>query len=305
MFIVKYRKIWYVLSGLFVATSLFAIFAFGLKPGIDFTGGSLLEVEYTEGSRPNVSDVEAGLKELNIGQPLIRLSGDNGFIIRAKDLNESEYLSVMSNLSSFGESKEIRFDSIGPVIGKELREKSWIAILLVILMIVFYIAFTFRKVSVGAGKDGNVSSFKYGLVAIIALAHDVVIPAGVFAALGKYLGVEIDILFITALLTVLGFSVNDTIVTFDRIRENLNVEKGKSFEEIVGLSIKQTLTRSINTSFTIVIVLLAIYFFAGESTKYFAMALLVGIVAGTYSSIFLASPLLVTVKRTFMKARLS
>lgn len=296
MFIIKYRKIWYVLSGLIVAVSLFALFNFGLKPGIDFTGGSLIEVEYLNG-RPDARDVQAKLESANIGSVVLRLSGENGFIIRAKDLAEVEHLSVLDAISSFGEYEEKRFDSIGPIIGKELKEKSWIAIVLVMLMIIAFISFAFRKVSSGTKKDDSVSSFKFGLVAIVALAHDVIIPAGVFAVLGKYFGIEIDILFITALLTVLGFSVNDTIVVFDRVRENLKELHGKSFEEIVGTSVRQTLTRSINTSLTTIFVLMSVYLFAGESTKYFALTLMIGIIAGTYSSIFLASPLLVTLKK--------
>lgn len=295
MGIVKHRKIWYAISGLLVLASLFAIFYFGLKLGIDFTGGSLLEVEYKD-VRPPISDLQAAVNKLSFGNIILQPSGDKGLISRSRNLTEDEHQQLLSALGN--ELTEIRFDSIGPVIGKELRQKSWIAIGLVVLMIILYIAFAFRKVS------RPVSSFKYGLMAVVALVHDVTMPTGVFAILGKFFGLEIDVLFITALLTVLGFSVHDTIVVFDRIRENLRKGMGKDFEETVGLSINQTITRSINTSLTVLLVLLAIFFFGGETTKWFALALIIGVSIGTYSSIFLASPLLVTLYN-FQQKKLS
>jgi len=217
-------------------------------------------------------------------------------LIRSKDLSEEEHQAILIALSEPDKLTETRFDSIGPVIGKELAQKSWVAMALVLAMIIFYIAFAFRKVSGGlSGIGKGVSSFKYGLVAVIALVHDVAIPTGIFAILGRYFGAEIDILFVTALLTILGFSVHDTIVVFDRVRENLQKGIGENFENTVGLSVSQTITRSINTSLTVLLVLLALFFFGGETTKYFSLALIVGIIVGTYSSIFLASPLLVTI----------
>jgi preprotein translocase subunit SecF len=292
MGIVKHRKIWYMISGLLVLASIFSIFYFGLKLGIDFTGGSLLEVEYKD-VRPAISDLQAAVNKLSFGTIVLQPSGNKGLISRSRNLTEDEHQQLLSSLGK--ELTEIRFDSIGPVIGKELRQKSWIAIGLVALMIILYIAFAFRKVS------RPVSSFKYGLMAVVALIHDVTMPTGVFAILGKFFGVEIDVLFITALLTVLGFSVHDTIVVFDRIRENLKKGIGKDpaspaggFEETVGISINQTITRSINTSLTVLLVLLVIFFFGGETIKWFALALIIGVAIGTYSSIFLASPLLVT-----------
>ncbi|NUQ57339.1 MAG: protein translocase subunit SecF [Candidatus Paceibacter sp.] len=289
MFIVKHRKIWYALSGIVMAASIFAIFFFGLKQGIEFTGGSLLEAEY-KNTRPETAVLQEAAGELGLGNVIIQPSGEKGIIVRAKELNEEEHQRLLAGFSSKGELAEIRFDSIGPTIGKELRQKSITAIIMVIVAIVLYIAFAFRKVS------RPVSSFKYGLITVAALAHDVVIPTGVFAYLGKYYGVEIDALFITALLTILGFSVHDTIVVFDRVRENIKISKqGEDFEQTVGSSVSQTIGRSINTSLTVVLVLLALYFFGGESTKYFSLALIIGVVVGTYSSIFIASPLLATV----------
>jgi preprotein translocase subunit SecF len=287
MGIVKHRKIWYTFSTLLVLASLFAIFYFGLNLSIDFTGGSLLEVEYND-VRPETSLIQNKISELNLGNISLQPTGDRGLIIRLKNISEEEHQLLLKTLSSTGSFNEIHFDSIGPTIGSELRQKSWMAIVLVAIMIIFYITFAFRKVS------KPVSSFKYGLMAVVALVHDVTAPIGVFAVLGKYFGAQIDILFVTAILTVLGFSVHDTIVVFDRIRENLRKGIGTDFENTVGLSINQTITRSINTSLTVIFVLLALFFFGGETIKYFSLALIIGVFFGTYSSIFLASPLLVT-----------
>ena len=291
MFIIKHRKIWYAFSLLIVIASLFSMFKFGLKQGIDFTGGALLEVEYS--AKPDTLAVKQKIENLSLGSAVVQPSGEKNIIVRMKDLTEEQHQKVLSASLSVGQGgKEIRFDSIGPVIGKELKKKSITAMILVIVMIVLYIAFAFRKVS------QPVNSFYYGLMAVVALIHDVTLPAGVFAVLGHYYGVEVDTLFVTALLTVLGFSVHDTIVVFDRIRENLRNNGNKNdFETVVGASVNQTVSRSINTSLTVILVLLAIFFLGGESTKYFSLALLIGVAIGTYSSIFLASPLLVTLQK--------
>ena len=291
MWIIKHRKIWYAFSLLIVIASLFSMFKFGLKQGIDFTGGALLEVEYA--AKPDALVVKQKIEELSLGSAIVQPSGEKNIIVRMKDITEEQHQKVLSASLSAGQGgKEIRFDSIGPVIGKELKKKSITAMILVIVMIIFYIAFAFRKVS------QPVNSFYYGLMAVVALIHDVTLPAGVFAVLGHYYGVEVDTLFVTALLTVLGFSVHDTIVVFDRIRENLRNNGNKNdFETVVGASVSQTISRSINTSLTVILVLLAIFFLGGESTKYFSLALLIGVAIGTYSSIFLASPLLVTLQK--------
>lgn len=301
MWIAKNRKIWYAISGILVLASIFSIFYFGLNLGIDFTGGSLLEVDY-ENARPEISILQDRVKNLDLGNVILQPSGDKGLIARSKDLTEEEHQKLFSALALENELTEVRFDSIGPVIGAELRQKSLVAVALVVIMIILYIAFAFRKVS------KPVSSFKFGLMAVVALIHDVSIPFGIFTILGHFLGVEIDVLFITALLTILGFSVHDTIVVFDRVRENLRKEIGSNFEETVGLSINQTITRSINTSLTVLLVLFAVFFFGGETTKWFSLALIIGVAIGTYSSIFLASPLLVTIfnfqqKRQIKKKR--
>lgn len=291
MFIIKHRKIWYAFSLLIFIASLFSVFKFGLKQGIDFTGGSLLEVEYIA-ARPDASVLKQKIEALSLGNAVVQPSGEKNIIVRMKDLSEEQHQKVLSAVLSAEQGKEMRFDSIGPVIGKELKKKSITAMILVVAMIILYIAFAFRKVS------KPVNSFYYGLMAVAALIHDITLPAGVFAVLGHYYGVEVDTLFVTALLTVLGFSVHDTIVVFDRIRENLKDYGNKNnFEIIVGSSVNQTVSRSINTSLTVILVLLAIFFLGGESTKYFSLALLIGVAIGTYSSIFLASPLLVTLQK--------
>ncbi len=285
---VRNRKITYIFSGVLVAASFASLLLWGLKPGIDFTGGSLLEAAYSDG-RPEIAVIIKAVNELGFGNVLIQPSGDSDIIVRLRDISEIEHQKLLSALT-IGDKipEEKRFDSIGPVIGKELRQKSWIAIVIVALMIILYIAFAFRKVS------RPVNSWKYGVAAVIALVHDVSIPSGLFAILGRFKGIEVDILFITALLTTLGFSVHDTIVVFDRIRENLKKEIGMNFDDTVEKSIRQTIARSIITSLTVIFVIISLLIFGPSSTKYFSLTLLVGIVFGVYSSIFLASPFLVT-----------
>ena len=296
MFIIKYRKIFYALSGILIAMSVGSLFVWGLNFGIDFKGGAIVEVSYLEG-RPEISAIKENLDKLSLGSYSLQPAGSDGFILRSRAINDAERPLIQESFSFKGAEKiEVkRFNSIGPVLGKEAAIKSIISILIVIFCIVIFIAFAFRKVS------EPVSSWKYGFVAIIALLHDVLVPTGVFAVLGHYYGYEVDTLFVTALLVVLGFSIHDTIVVFDRVRENLNLSRGnrdkKPFDNIVGESISQTFTRSINTSLTTVLALVALYIFGAESTRHFSLALIVGITAGTYSSIFLGSPLLVTFEK--------
>jgi preprotein translocase subunit SecF len=270
--------------------AVFAIATWGLKPGIDLAGGSLLQVTYPQG-RPPVEQVQQLAEKLNFGEVRIQPSGTNGYILRQRDLSQTEKSQLEVVLGALGSMKEDQFTTVGPTLGAELLHKAWIALGLVMLCIILFIAFAFRHVS------KPVASWKYGVVAIITLLHDVLIPAGLFAFLGFYDGAEIDSLFIVALLTILGISINDTIVVFDRIRENLRLNeerhKQETFESVVGRSIKQTLSRSLNTSLTVIIVLFSLFLVGPVSTKDFALTLIVGMVAGTYSSIFLAAPLLV------------
>ncbi len=292
MFVVKYRKIFYAISLILIVLSIASLFVWGLKLSIDFKGGSILEVSYLN-TRPTQDEVKPGLVALKIGEYSLRPTGDKGYVLRTKGITPAQKTQIESALSENSKYPliETRFDSIGPLLGQESQNKSIISIILVILAIVFFIAFAFRKVS------RPISSWVYGIVAVIALIHDVIIPTGVFVVLGHYLGIEIDTLFVTALLVILGFSVHDTIVVFDRVRENLKHAHKKTFEQTVGESISQTFTRSINTSLTVLLSLLVLYFVGSEATRNFVLALLVGITAGTYSSIFIGSPLLVTIEK--------
>lgn len=292
MWIINHRKIFYTFSVLLIGASVAAVFMWGMKLGIDFEGGSLIEVTYTK-PLPSQEGVRLSLVELELGEVSVRQT-DNGFLVRTRALVEGEREKISSALINLGAGGEIaRVDSVGPILGKEAINKSLISVGLVLFAIVAFIAFAFRKVSY------PVASWKYGIIAVIALFHDVFIPTGVFAYLGHFAGIEIDTLFVTALLVVLGFSVHDTIVVFDRVRENLHVDSLSGsktpFERIVGDSVSQTIARSINTSFTTFLSLLALYFFGPEATRLFSLTLIIGIVVGTYSSIFIASPLLVTV----------
>ncbi len=299
MFIVNHRKFFFILSGLLVAGSIVAMFAFGLFKGkdlsIDFTGGSLLEVAFPV--RPDIATVNAVLNTQNLGDYTVTPVGANDYMIKTRELSPAEKTQVEMALSTDPTNPvtEVSFDSIGPSVGAQLETKAFEAIAVVILCIVLFITFAFRKVSY------PVASWKYGFATIVALAHDVIIPTGVFLVWSHFRGGQVDLLFVTALLAILGYSVHDTIVVFDRVRENLrldNASKSKTtFAETVGASVTQTFGRSINTSFTIFLALVALYFIGGTTTKDFAFVLLVGVITGTYSSIFVASPLLVTLQK--------
>lgn len=288
MNIVAWRKLFYAVSGALVLMSAVALFIWGLPLGIDFTGGSLIELEFTSANiSPEV--IREQLAVFQLGDVQIQQTGSHGVLIRMRDIDEETHQQILAALrSSTAQFTEKRFVSVGPTIGSELQRKAVWALALVLVMIIIYIAIAFRHVSY------PISSWKYGVVAIMALIHDVMIPTGLFVYLGKFHGVEINALFISALLTILGFSVHDTIVVFDRVRENLRKRIGANFEETVNISIHETITRSINTSLTLLFVLLTLFFLGGESTKYFSLALIVGTIVGVYSSIFIASPLLVT-----------
>lgn len=295
MFIIRNRKLFIGISATLVLASIVILSVFGLKLGIEFKGGTLAEVLYPE-SRPEQVRVEEAIESSSIESALIQPTGTNGYMIKTHSLTESERKELLSVLSFGGTVKveEKNFTTIGPSVGKELARKSVVSIILVIIVIMSFIAYAFRKVS------EPVSSWKYGGIAMIALIHDVIIPSGIFALISHYTGAEVDTLFVVALLTVLGLSISDTIVVFDRIRENLRINQderiNEKFEETVGKSIQQTFTRSINTSLTVILVLVSLLIFGPESTRYFALVLTIGMFFGTYSSIFLASPLLVTLE---------
>jgi preprotein translocase subunit SecF len=285
MNIVKLRRVWYVISLVLVIGAVIAVATEGLKFGIDFTGGSLLAARFDE--RPPSPEISRALDGIDVGSIVVQPVGDTDVNIRMKMLDEETHQLVLERLSGLGNVTELRFDAIGPAIGAELRGKSAKALAIACLAILAYIAYAFRKVSV------PVKNWNYGAVTVIAAFHDVMIPVGVFALFGHMSGFEVGTPFVVAILTVLGYSINDTIVVLDRVRENLH-RMSASFEEIVGASLKQTYARSVNTSLTTLFALAAVYLFGGDTLKPFALALIIGIVVGMYSSIFIAPTLLVT-----------
>ncbi|MDD2671772.1 MAG: protein translocase subunit SecF [Syntrophales bacterium] len=297
----KYTKFYYVFSITLTILSVVSLCLWGLNLGIDFKGGSLLEVEFSN-IRPENNKIQEELKKLDLLEIIVQPTSQNGTILRFKDVSEEKHKEIVSSLENLGKSlnsenkiTEKRFESVGPVIGKELAQSAIMMIILALFGIAVYVAIAFRQV------PRPVQSYKYALATLIALFHDVLITCGVFSVLGHFYGIEVNIYFVVAILTVLGYSVNDTIVVFDRTRENLIKLSEKTFSGVVSKSLNQTLVRSINTSLTVIFVLIIIYFFGGESIKYFILALLIGVSFGTYSSIFVASPLLVTFARARRK----
>ncbi len=289
--VIGHRYVNLIFSGLLFVLAIVALVVFGLKPGNDFRGGSLLEARFT-GTELNTDEVKNSLASLNFGILSTQKTDENGVLIKLRFLTEEEHQQVLGRLRTDFEKDanqvlEVRFETIGPVVSQELRIRSLYAIIIVVVGIVIYIAYSFRRIS------QPVNSWKYGVVAVCALLHDVTITAGIFALFGRYAGVEVDIPFVVALLTILGYSVNDTIVVFDRIRENLIRRSANNFSESVNIAVNETFSRSINTGLATMFTLGALFFFGGESIKYFVLTLLVGIFLGTYSSIFVASPLLV------------
>ncbi|NCU39422.1 protein translocase subunit SecF [Candidatus Falkowbacteria bacterium] len=291
--IIQKRKFFLSISGVLIAAAIFALVTWGLNFGVDFRGGSLLEAKFNA-YQPEISDIQASLAEADINNLTVQPTEDGTFMIRFKDASDEKHKAVVKQLKDLAQNsgqegasfEELSFDSVGPSIGKELKSKSFNASFIVLIMIILYISWSFRKVS------RPISSWKYGVAAIIALAHDVIITLGAFAAFGHFFQIEINTPFIAAILTVLGYSVSDSIVVFDRIRENLPKSK-ENFEDTINFSINQTLSRSLSTSFSSMLALMAILIFGGSTIQDFALALLIGIFIGTYSSIFVASPILV------------
>ena len=275
--VMKYKLWFFIASTLLIIPGIIYILMGGLKFGIDFTGGALLEYKFEN---------PVNREDLDDFGPVVE-SGENTYILRTPAVSHDDLQKLKAQIQEkFGKFDVRREENVGPTIGKELEQKAIIALIISWVTIILYITFAFRKVPKPA------SSFRFGVSAIVALVHDVLLLIGAFAILGYYWHVEIDTLFVTALLTVVGFSVHDTIVVFDRIRENLPKNIGKKFEEVVDISISQTLARSLNTSLTVVFVLTALLLFGGVTIKWFVVALLIGVVSGTYSSIFNAAALL-------------
>ena len=284
--IIRRKKLWFTLSALLTVISILALIFFRLNVGIDFKGGTLWELNLTQGKFDKVR-VENIFKDQGFKNVSIQLSGERDVIIRLENLDKDQHAKLLAAFEkTFKSTKESRYETVGPTVSSDLTRKAIMAVAVASLGIIFYLAFAFRKVT----KPAN--PWKFGVCAVVALIHDALFVLGMFAIFGHYFDMEINSLFVTAILTVIGFSVHDTIVVFDRIRENLN-KLNKPFEEIVEYSIGQTLVRSLATSFTALLVLLAILILGGATIREFVLALAIGIVVGTYSSIFLASPLLV------------
>lgn len=286
--IISKTKYAYIFSGILTVLCIASIAVWGLKFGIDFTGGTLMEMKFNQ--VVTSQEIEDSLRDLNLQSLTIQPTGNETALIRYASEEDSVNQNVLKKLvEKYPNAQELRVDYINSSVSSELRKNSLLAILWAVAGIMAYIAWAFRKVS------RPVVSWKYGAGAVIALVHDVLITVGVFSVLGHFEGVEVGVPFIAALLTILGFSVHDTIVVYDRTRENLLRSSAREeFPEIVNRSLNETLVRSINTSFTVFITLIAIYVFGGASIKDFSLALLIGVTFGTYSSIFIASALLVT-----------
>ena len=280
---IKYRKWWYLLSLVIIIPGTISLILFGLKPSVDFTGGTVIEIQGTN----NTKQIESFVSKDHFEGANVSLS--NGVItINAKPVPEADHKLFRDDIAKLKNVKEIQVETVGPSISKEVTQSAVTSVILASVVVVVYVAFSFRRIP----KPAN--SWEFGLAAIIALLHDALVLLGIFSILGHFFGVEVDPLFITAMLTVIGFSVHDTIVIFDRIRENLIKGTAESFEQVVNRSVVEMLPRDISTSFLVWVILLVLLLFGGSTIKYFVLALVIGILSGTYSSILNASPLLVT-----------
>ncbi len=288
--LIQKRKYAYWVSGILTVLSVLAIMVWGLRLSIDFKGGTLMEVRFSDSKVPPVQDIQTSLEALGLRSLSIQPTGSTGMIIRYLASDEVLNEKVLAGIQTFDDKTElVRVDFIGASVSSQIKQDAIKALITAIIAIALYIAWAFRKVSY------PVSSWYYGIMANVALFHDLLVTVGIFAILGHFFGVEVGSSFIAALLTILGFSVHDTIVVYDRVRENLMRSRAKEdFETVVNRSLNETIARSFNTSFTVIVVLFAIAVYGGESIRYFALALLIGIAAGTYSSIYVASALLVT-----------
>ncbi|PIR66136.1 MAG: protein translocase subunit SecF [Candidatus Omnitrophica bacterium CG10_big_fil_rev_8_21_14_0_10_43_8] len=296
---IKYSKIYFIASGILIIASIVSVLVFGINWGIEFVGGSILKITYIE-QQSDTQELSKNLSDLGLDNFSIRLSGERGVVVKMPEVSQEikDRVSAILYSSDKIEKESISYESVSPVVGGESKTKSVRAVMLSVIAIVLYVAFAFRKIS------RPVKSWQYGIATVIALMHDVLIPVGIFAALGHFWGVEFSIPILTALLTILGYSVNDTVVVFDRIRENLIKSPGEAFNDVIDDSLNQTLVRSLSTGFATLIVLSAIFFFGDQSLTYFSFALIIGIAFGSYSSIFLASTLIAQIynfQRRFVK----
>ena len=286
--IIRIRKVWYIASGALILLSIASLLIFGLRTGIDYSGGTIITYETSNSNAAQI--IESKIKDLSINSYQVKPSGNNQIMVKTIDLDSNQHSTLTQNIQKeIPDIQEVKYDSIGPSVGKDLRNKSIIAITLAAFAIIVFVAFAFRKV------PKPLKSWKFGFLAVIALLHDLLITTGLVAILGHFfVWMEVDALFITALLTVMGFSVHDTIVIYDRLRENFIKNPHKSIERVAEESVNQTLARSINTSLTTIIVLTALFLLGGLTIRHFILVLIIGILIGTYSSIFVAAPLLVS-----------
>jgi len=282
---IKYSNIYFILSGTLILFSIVFLFVFGLKLGIDFTGGSIMEIEF-EKERPKITELRSDIKKsIKNSDFTLQESGSKGIILRKNTISEKDHKKIVEAFGGKEKIVEKRFEAIGPIIGSELKKDTIFSLFFGFIFITFYVAIVFRRVS------RPVPSWQYGIAALVALFHDILITCGIFAVFGHFWGMEVNVPFAAALLTILGYSINDSIVVFDRCRENL-IRSKKEFNEILNNSLKQILARSLFTSITTLIVLFALYFFGGETISAFILTMIIGIILGTYSSIFVATPLL-------------
>lgn len=291
---IRFRNYFYALSLALALIGVAGLVVWHLPLGTDFTGGSLMEVQFSP-SRPISSVIVDKLSSLNLGDISVRDDGAKGIFLRFKPVDEATHQNILKQLQtiSVGQQKitvqELQFNSIGPVLGKETAQKSFMALGILLVAIMAYVTWAFRKVSY------PLRSWRYGTVVLLTLFHDLFITIGLFAVCAHFLSLEVNVQVVAAVLTILGYSVNDTIVVFDRIRENLSRQTSRFvFADVVNTSVRETFVRSFNSSFTVILVLVAVLFFGGESIRPFILTLFIGVIVGTYSSIFIASPLMVS-----------
>lgn len=295
MWVLKHKYIFIVIAAVLVVGSAIAIIVKGIHPSIEFTGGTL--VEYVFDEKPDVDAVNTRIATISDEVTTVQSIGEKGIVVKAKDLNQTQIDTISADLAKYDSSSTLtRSSSVGPSLGAELKKKAVIALVVTVILIILYVAFAFRRVS------KPISAWKYGVIVVVTLLHDVIIPFGIIVLMGR----EFDTLVVVGLLSILGLSVNDTIVVFDRIRENLQLDHSHKehhqFETTVGTSLTQTVRRSLVTSTALIIVLVILGIFGPEATRTLALILALGTVFGTYSSIFVASPLLVLWEKFSRKA---
>jgi preprotein translocase subunit SecF len=294
--IVGRRKWFFLISGVVLLVGIISLVVFGLQPGVDFSSGTTITIRFEKQIDQSVLRQE--LSNLGYSEAVIQRTAEGDYFIRLRDITPEERQALTTALkSSLDENLTVRdYYAVSPVIATETGRNAGIAVIVAAVAMLIYIAWAFRRMP---------NPFRWGTCAIIALLHDVLVVVGIFSILGWTAGVQIDAMFITGMLTVVGYSINNTVVVFDRIRENYSKGVSKDFEAVVNVSIMETMARSINTSLTTLFVVLAIFLFGGVTIKYFVLVLLIGIVAGTYSSMLIAGPLMVVWNKAMSRKRLA